>query len=357
MDIGGSLAAAVGACAASAAACRLVMAAALTDAPDTARKAHKAPTPTAGGLGAAFGVGVGVALAPLAGPEPGLVAALAFAAALLGLGLADDLVSPRAGLKFVVIAALSLAFAAWGGRVDAIGLLDAGGVALGEAGLSWPDRTVTLSVVLAIAGTALWLFTLTNAVNFMDGANGLAMGSTVVGATGVAVLSILHGAAAPALAGLMLAAGLAGFLIWNAPGGRLFAGDAGSLFAGGLAGAIGVLAVQDGGVSVWAVALCFLPMLADVLLTLAHRARLRRNLLNGHREHLYQIGLRAGAGHARIAGLYAFLSAHCVACALAGSLFGDFGALVAFLVNVLIALKLSARVRAYAVEAGLDSDV
>lgn len=334
-----------------------MMAAALTDAPDTARKAHKAPTPTGGGLGAALGVGIGMALAPLAGPEPGLVAALIFAAALLALGLADDLVSPPARLKLVAIAGLSGAFAAWGGQVDAIGFLDAGAVAIGGLDLAWPERTLSLHAVVAIGGTALWLFTLTNAVNFMDGANGLAMGSTAIGAIGLALLALMHGAAAPAIAGLVLAAGLAGFLVWNAPAGRLFAGDAGSLFAGGLAAAVGVLVVQDGGAPVWAVALCFLPILADVLLTLAHRVRQRRNLLNGHREHLYQIGLRAGTRHGRIAALYAFLTVHCVLCALAGSLFGDFGALVAFLVNVLIALRLSARVRAYAIEAGLDAEV
>jgi UDP-N-acetylmuramyl pentapeptide phosphotransferase/UDP-N-acetylglucosamine-1-phosphate transferase len=333
------------------------MAAALTDAPNLARKTHKAPTPTGGGLGAAVGVGVGMALLPLAGPEPGLAAALSLAAALMALGLLDDLVSPPASLKFAAIAALSLIFAIWGARVDAIGLLDAGTIPLGAAQWSWPDRTLALPALLAIAGTALWLFTLTNAVNFMDGANGLAMGSTALGAMGLAALAVLQGASDPAMAALMLAAGLAGFLVWNAPSGRLFAGDAGSLFAGGLSGGVGVVAVQEAGVSVWAAALCFLPILADVLLTLAHRARRGRNLLKGHREHLYQIALRAGTSHRRIALLYAFLTLHCVLCAAAGSLFGDFGALAAFLVNVLIALRLSARVRAYAAEAGLDAEV
>lgn len=329
------------------------MAAALTDAPDTGRKRHKAPTPTGGGLGAALGVAAGLVVAPFTGPAPDLAAAVLLAAGLLALGLADDLLAPPALGKFAAIAVLSLAFAAWGARVDAIGLLDAGAL----AGFAWPDRTLALPAALAILGTGLWLFTLANAVNFMDGANGLAMGSTAVGALGLAALATLHGAPGPALLCALLAAGLAGFLVWNAPSGRLFAGDAGALFAGGLAGAAGVLAIRDGGVPVWAVALCFLPMLADVLLTLAHRARLRRNLLKGHREHLYQIGLRAGTSPRKIAGLYAFLTAHCVLCALAGSLFGDFGALVAFLVNVLVALKFSARVRAYAVEAGLEGEV
>lgn len=333
------------------------MAAAMTDAPDSTRKAHKAPTPTAGGLGAAFGFAVGLAIAPLTAPDHGFVAVLTFAAALLALGLIDDLLAPPAMPKFLAIALLALAFGFWGAQVDAIGLLDSGGVRLGNAGLEWPERTLALPLALAVFGTALWLFTLTNAVNFMDGANGLAMGSTAIGALGLALLALMHEAPGAAAAGFLLAASLGGFLVWNAPAGRLFAGDAGSLFAGGLAGGIGVLAIRDGGAPVWAVALCFLPILADVLLTLAHRARLRRNLLRGHREHLYQIGLRAGTSHARIAMLYAFLTTHCVLCALAGSLFGDFGALVAFLVNVLIALRLSARVRAYAVEAKLDSDV
>jgi Fuc2NAc and GlcNAc transferase len=158
--------------------------------------------------------------------------------------------------------------------------------------LSTPLGSVELGPVLGVLGSTLWIVVVTNAVNFMDGANGLSPGSLVIALT-VLGLSSGHGLGALALMGA--AAGL-GFLPWNLPGGRIFQGDAGALFSSALFAGLVLMAagpLGEGAISVWFGPLALLPMLTDVFLTLLARARRRKSLLQAHRDHLFQRWLLA----------------------------------------------------------------
>lgn len=301
---------------ASAALCPVVIAAGLWDNPDRDRKNHGAPTPTAGGLAVASGFALSLAalalwphsdwseaLAQDAPLRTGLAAAVAFAA--LTLGLFDDLNNLGARLKFGLMAVLSLCVSIFIARAQVFSI---GGGLLLDTG-----------VVFGVLGSALWVFTMANAVNFIDGANGLASGSMAVGLLGLALIAWVHDvphAMALSLCGL---GGLVGLLVWNFPNGKVFAGDAGALFTGVLAAAAGLVIVQDGGVSPLVPPLLFFPVLADVLLTLAYRVRKGRPLLDAHRDHLYQVGLRAGLSHARVSVFYWIATAHCAAIAFVAS--------------------------------------
>jgi UDP-N-acetylmuramyl pentapeptide phosphotransferase/UDP-N-acetylglucosamine-1-phosphate transferase len=205
-----------------------------------------------------------------------------------------------------------------------------------------------------------------------------------VGLAGLAALGFAHDAPHAAALALCGVGGLVGLLVWNFPAGKVFAGDAGALFIGVLAAAAGLLLVQDGGVSPIVPPLLFFPILADVLLTLAHRVQKGRPLLEAHRDHLYQIGLRTGSSHARIAILYWVATAHCVAIAFVASyaqriapptwlepqpgdvpmstvIFGQVAGwlaalapYIALVVLALVAMKISNRVRRFADARGLD---
>jgi UDP-GlcNAc:undecaprenyl-phosphate/decaprenyl-phosphate GlcNAc-1-phosphate transferase len=301
---------------ASAALCPVVIAAGLWDNPDSARKNHHAPTPTAGGLAAASGFALALAALSLwphaqwnevLAQDASLQIALAVIAsfAALVLGLFDDLHNLGPRFKFGLMVALSLFVALFVARAQAFSI---GGGLVFDPGL-----------VVGVVGSALWVFTMANAVNFIDGANGLSTGSMAVGLLGLALIAWVHEvphAVALAVCGV---GGLAGLLFWNFPKGTVFAGDAGALFSGVLAAAAGLILVQDGGVSPLIPPLLFFPILADVLLTLAYRVRKGRPLLEAHRDHLYQIGLRAGLSHGRIAVIYWIATAHCAAIAFVAS--------------------------------------
>ena len=272
--------------------CAAVRHAGILDHPN-ARSSHRTPTPRGGGLGAMAGLFAGLCLLPVAAPadSAALAGIAAGGAAAAALGLGDDLFVLGERLKFVLLSVIALAVAAMAGPVTDLGLP-----------LPW---------LVGLAGSALWVFTLANAVNFMDGSDGLLVACLVPAAL---VLAVLDGMTGPtAAASLVLAAAVAGFGVFNlpllAPRGRLFCGDVGSL---GLAVIWAGLALHWAAAapsgSVFLVPLPVLPLLGDVLLTLAARARAGQSLFTAHRAHAYQLLIRMGHSHARIAALWCALS-------------------------------------------------
>jgi UDP-N-acetylmuramyl pentapeptide phosphotransferase/UDP-N-acetylglucosamine-1-phosphate transferase len=132
---------------------------------------------------------------------------ITFAGALaaLALGLADDTMRVPATARLLAMLAIALGVTVMGVRA---GNLE-----------PWPDLVLDLHIALAVLGSVIWLVVVMNAVNFMDGANGLSMGMAAIAAVGLAAAASLIGAWNIAL----LAAALAwrtrrGFLVWNVPG-------------------------------------------------------------------------------------------------------------------------------------------
>lgn len=260
------------------------------------RGAHKTPTPTAGGLGVIAGTALGLltfaTLAPAPSAELGRIAAALGFAALLGLiGALDDLFDLGAKLKLAIQIVLSVAFAAAGAHIDAIPI---------TARLALP-----IGPVVGVIGTALWLVVVTNAVNFMDGANGLASGAAAIALLAFAAAAFAGGDPALAVAALATAMAGIGFMPWNFPKALLFQGDAGAVFSSFLLAALAVIGAGAGGhgsVYLQFVPLALLPFLVDVLLTLLSRAREGKRLLDAHSEHLYQRWLaHSGGSHVRLA--------------------------------------------------------
>lgn len=334
----------------SLAGCRALMMAGPLDHPGEARKQQAHPTPTSGGL--AIGLGFAVGLLALfyvseawrsvldgAGINP-LSPAAGFAFFFLMIGFVDDARPIGPWTKLVLFSAISLAASA------AIGVVDT--LPLGA------HLQLRLPFAAGLIGTALWVFVLVNCVNFMDGANGLAMGSVAIGLLGLAAIALGAGSASGAAICLCCAGALAGFLVWNVPSGALFAGDSGSLFAGAVGAFASILVVHETGLTPFVPPLLFLPLLTDALLTLAWRAQRRRSLLDGHSEHVYQIALRAGWSHKRVAFAYWLMTAVCAAAAFAAARDpSQLSALIVLAVLVALGMLASWAVRRHAVAMGI----
>lgn len=294
--------------------CRAMIWIGPVDAPTEARKQHRAPTPTSGGIG--IGAGYGAAMVVLSlfslswrqeispqGATMLWVSAL-FAYPLLFVGFIDDARHLSAKFKFAVYAVLSVA-AAW-----LMGVVHE--VRVGEF-------TLVLPFAVGLIGTALWVFTVLNVVNFMDGSNGMAMGCVAIGLGALAIIALEGGSLGGGAIALCGAGALLGFLVWNFPSGRLFAGDSGALFAGALAGFGCLIVIARAGMSPLIAPILFFPLLADALLTLLYRARRGRSLLVAHAEHIYQIAIISGVSHVRIALVYWAAMAACGAIAVSVS--------------------------------------
>ncbi len=298
-----------GVCLASALLTWLMMQVGITDMPN-ARSSHARPTPKSGGVAIALACLGGLAAILfffLAGvPDLGIslrtyVLFIFLSVLVTAVALIDDIwdVVPFSKLLAQIVAALVFVFLI--GRIEVIEIPGIGLLPLGAWGY---------------ALSALWIVFFMNAFNFMDGINGIAGGCALVAALILGWIAFHQGADFVAFTCLALAASVAGFLPFNFPGGRIFMGDTGSQFIGfvfaalaviGNAGAAGSPAA--GRLSIILVPVLFSAFIYDVVLTLVYRALRRQNLMQAHREHLYQIGIRLGASHAQVTMVYVGLFA------------------------------------------------
>lgn len=300
-------------------ACALVKRLNVVDAPDEERKSQTAPVPRLGGLaillGTLFGTVIGFLLLMLSyGVNPlttfvdliegtvligsSLAPAFAFTAFGFLIGLWDDLWEANTKIKLIGLTA---------GAVLAV----FGGLMAAELPTPWFDIE---QAAILIIGSAAWLLVMTNATNFMDGSNGLAIGCVTIMLAALYAIGISAGDWSFSVWIFPLFGAAIAFLMHNMRG-RLYAGDAGALGLGALFSTLGLAS----GLEVWTVATLALPFLIDVLLTLVWRARRGRNWLAAHLDHAYQRLIADGWSHFDVVVLYWGLTACAGAMAYIGA--------------------------------------
>ncbi|AOX19366.1 MraY family glycosyltransferase [Kozakia baliensis] len=145
----------------------------------------------------------------------------------------------------------------------------------------------------------IWLLYVTNALNFIDGLNGLASGTMALSAA-MAAFALFYGHDAEhgwTLAALAVC--LMTFLPFNFPRAAIFMGDVGSQGAGlmmGWAGLVCAVSLHD----FLLMPVLLFGVLYDVAFTLIRRAFAGDSLMQAHRGHLYQIAARTGVPAATI---------------------------------------------------------
>lgn len=317
----------------------------VTDAPDNVRKMQAAPVPTSGGLGVAAATAAaaaGVWMIVQGEPSGAAAHVLIWSVLAMVLGFVDDRWPVPALAKLLAMIAIAVALVSFGVRADVFEI--------------WPGAAVTLPWALAALGSLAWIVVAVNAVNFMDGANGLAMGMAAIAAAGLAICAVIIGSWDIATLSGALAGALLGFLVWNVPG-RLFAGDAGALFAGSILAGLGLLLVSRAPGLLFVPPLLLSPFLVDVLLTLVWRARRGRPLFTAHRDHAYQIALRAQMSHGQVALIHAIWAFNAAAVAVVSTLAGSYAPTVAAVLMILAGVWVHLMLRRFGARSGLvDED-
>ena len=321
--------------------CRVMMSVRIMDAPTEARKIQPHAVPTSGGVAVAIAAWLAVvAMTELTDWNLDAVLFVVGGGGIAALlvGLADDILNLRALVKLLLLVAVTAAIAGFGVRADVLA--------------PWPGASFALPLAIAIAGSMAWLLVVLNAVNFMDGANGVAMGMAAIAALGLAICGAIVGAWTLALLAGALAGALAGFLVWNLPG-KLFVGDAGAFFAAAILGGLGLELVRQRPDLLFVPPMLLLPFLSDVLLTLAWRARHGKKLFAAHRDHTYQIAMKAGLKHWQVALVHAVWAGNAAVFAVIATMLGREAPAVAFLLLLLVSTWIHWRVRRSGVSAGL----
>ncbi|THF72505.1 MraY family glycosyltransferase [Cohnella fermenti] len=197
----------------------------------TKRKVHKAPVPLSGGLAIYAGV---IAMAYLFVGDGQIVRVLVVGGGLLvAVGLVDD-----------AFKAYGKEFPVWPRLIVYIGaaLLPVRfGITI--QGISAPSHSAMLifSEGWAIFFTALWIFSLINMMNFIDGVDGLASGVCVISSLTLFVASLLGNQDVIAILAIVLSGCCLAFLTYNFHPAKIFMGDAGATFLGY---ALSVLAIE-----------------------------------------------------------------------------------------------------------------
>lgn len=184
------------------------------------RKIHTGSIPRLGGLGFASAfILTSLFIVFIHKDSLRLLPIIAGMGLVLGAGIADDFkpLAPRPKLAIQIAAALCVIIPGYTFRR-----------------FLFMAPEVFFPVWIQYPLTLLWIVGLTNAVNFIDGVDGLAGGVAFLSALFFArVFTVLTGGPVVFLS-LSLAAAVAGFLVFNAPipGAKIFMGDGGSLFLG-----------------------------------------------------------------------------------------------------------------------------
>lgn len=321
--------------------CRIVMSLGIVDAPTEARKTQPAPVPTAGGIAVALSVALAISVDDelIRGEfNPMLFFVGGGALGALFVGVVDDVLGLRATLKLLALCAIGVGVVWIGPRPETFA--------------PWPGLDLPMPAWVAIGGSALWIVVVMNAVNFMDGANGLSMGMAAIAAAGCSIIAAIVGKWDVAVSAGALTGGLCGFLVWNVSG-RLFAGDAGALSVGAVLAGLSLEIVRARPDLVLVPPMLLMPFLSDVLLTLVWRVKHGKKLFEAHRDHSYQIAIKAGLKHWQISSVHAVWAMNAAIVAILSTLLGRQIPIILFVLLLLVSTWLHIRIRHAGVNNGL----
>lgn len=274
---------------------RLALRLRIVDADGHDRRMHDLPKPRVGGIAVFFGFAfalfamLGVALGTPFGLIPAaeqfdaihrLVGLLFGSLLILGVGIWDDVMQMRPRNKLlaqIVVASVSMLY---------------GFVIPGmnnpfdhNPGTNWIDFPIWLGVPL----TLLWYVGMMNAINFLDGLDGLLTGVAAISSLFLFVISVVHGNPVVALVVIALAGSALGFLPYNFNPARIILGDAGSLFIGYVFATVSIIGASKTAIAISIVVpllVLALPVL-DTAVAIVRRARSGKRITEADRGHFH----------------------------------------------------------------------
>ena len=201
------------------------------DIPKDTRRVHKRPTPRIGGLAILFGFLV--AVMSFNDDWSKSTIAILIGVAILGvLGIIDDCKELDAKLKFVVQIIAALVVVLYGDiRISVFS----------NPNVFSENPFLILPSWASIIITVLWIVFMTNAVNFIDGLDGLAAGVSAIMSMSLVFIAMTYHEYTIAIMGVALMGSCFGFLPFNFNPAKIFMGDTGSTFLGFM---LAVLSVQ-----------------------------------------------------------------------------------------------------------------
>jgi UDP-GlcNAc:undecaprenyl-phosphate GlcNAc-1-phosphate transferase len=280
------------------------------DRPDGQRKLHRCPIPLGGGVAIFLAAGISILCAlwlgrgqagtPLSDPTFA-VWLLCSSLALCAVGLIDDRWQLRGRQKLA-------------GQIVAVGLLMFSGLRIES--VQFFGWSVEFGV-FAIPVTMAWMLGAINALNLIDGSDGVATTVGIVLSLALTALAMVTGHKMDAILAAGLLGALIGFLIYNFPPASVFLGDAGSMLIGLVLGVLAIRGALKGPATValaTPTALWAIPLF-DVSMAILRRKLTGRSIYDTDRGHLHHCLAQRGFSGRKIVFFVGFLCA----CTAAGA--------------------------------------
>ena len=251
------------------------------------RKIHTAPVPRIGGVMIFFSFLIVALIYKKTNPQLALLhkyfSDLGFilsASAAFLLGFVDDIWGVKALKKLALQFAIGFAIAFSGLIIDNVTVL---GVQLHFG-------------IFSYLLTALWVVSLLNAVNLMDGMDGLASGIMIISLGFTFVISVVEANYfVTSLSGILIGS-ILGFYIFNFPPAKIFMGDSGSYFLGCMYSMIAMMGMKKTSMAIMmAIPLVLLLIpLADIIYIAVRRTKRHQGIFHADKNHIHHRLLNLG---------------------------------------------------------------
>ena len=190
------------------------------DVPKDSRRMHNHPIPRLGGVAIFSGFYISVIVFCTQYMTREIRGMLLGSIVIVALGIFDDVLALKPSQKFGFQLLATAIPVYCGVRITSVPILFGGGGYL------------TLNVWLQYAFTMIWLLGILNAVNLIDGLDGLAVGVSAIMGACVTLIVVMLSAPAVAVIAAALTGACIGFMPYNVNPAKMFMGDTGSMFIG-----------------------------------------------------------------------------------------------------------------------------
>lgn len=237
------------------------------------RSVHKKPTPLLGGIAIFLSFLFGFIL--FGNQNPLMISILIASFLILLLGIFDDIKPIKARYKFIIHILVALIVVFYGGlkltHVDIFGL---------SLNFKWMSPYVTILIIVGII----------NAVNLIDGLDGLCAGISSIYFLTIGVIALIlnkFNGLDIILSFIMLGSTL-GFLVFNFPPAKIFMGDTGSTFLGLMISVIMLLGFKTVTLTSLLIPLVLLILpITDTLFAIIRRALNKKPIGQADKEHIH----------------------------------------------------------------------